>query len=80
MMQVPSPGYSGLWIRIEIYPTKITYKEDYQDMMPDINNMVSESVLDFMKKTYQVFVPDHKRNEIPAVFFSILHHSSDYLR
>ena len=65
-------GKSVLSIRIEVYPTKITYIEDYQDMMSDINNMVSESVLDFMKKTYQVFVPDHKRNEVPAVFFTIL--------
>lgn len=65
-------GKKVLSIRIEVYPTKITYKEDYQEMMADINNMVSESVLDFMKKTYQVFVPDHKRNEIPAVFFTVL--------
>lgn len=70
-----------LSIRIEVYPTKITYKEDYQEMMADINNMVSESVLDFMKKTYQVFVPDHKRNEVPAVFFTILQTVYDkYLR
>lgn len=65
-------GKTVLSIRIEVYPTKITYKEDYQEMMADINNMVSESVLDFMKKTYQVFVPDHKRNVVPAVFFTIL--------
>lgn len=61
-----------LSIRIEVYPTKIAYKEDYQDMMFDINNMVSESVLDFMKKTYHVFVPDHTCNEVPAVFFTII--------
>ncbi len=66
-------GKTILSIKIEVYPTKVTYKEDYQEMMADINNMVSESVLDFMKKTYQVFIPDHKRNEIPAVFFTILH-------
>lgn len=65
-------GKTVLSIRIEVYPTKVTYKEDYQEMMADINNMISESVLDFMKKTYQVFVPDHKRNEVPAVFFTIL--------
>lgn len=65
-------GKTVLSIRIEVYPTKIAYKEDYQEMMADINNMVSESVLDFMRKTYQVFVPDHKRNEVPAVFFTIL--------
>lgn len=65
-------GKVTLSIRIEVYPTKISYRKDYQDMMADINNMVSESVLDFMKKTYQVFVPDHKRNEVPAVFFTVL--------
>ena len=69
---VIADGRSVLSVRIEVYPTKITYKKDYQEMMADINNMVSESVLDFMKKTYQVFVPDHKRNEVPAVFFTVL--------
>ena len=65
-------GREVLSVRLEIYPTKFSYKEDYQEMMADIDKMVSESVLDFMKKTYQVFVPDHKRNEMPAVFFTIL--------
>lgn len=71
-LTVIANGKAVLSVRIEIYPTKITYKEDYQEMMADINNMVSESILDFMKKTYQVFVPDHKRNEVPAVFYTIL--------
>ena len=71
----------ALSVHIEVYPTKLSYKEDYQEMMADINNMVSESVLDFMKKTYQVFVPDHKRNDVPAVFFTILQSIYDkYLR
>lgn len=59
-------------IRIEVYPTKVNYKEDYQEMMADINDLISESVLDFMKKTYQVFVPNHKKNEVSAVFFTVL--------
>ncbi len=61
-----------LHVRLEVYPTKVSYQEDYREMMADLNNMVSESILDFMKKTYQVFVPDHKRNDVPAVFFTIL--------
>ena len=65
-------GRQVLSVRMEVYPTKVSYKEDYQAMMTDINNMVSEAVLDFMKKTYQVFVPNHKKNEIPAVFFTVL--------
>ena len=74
-------GKDVLSIRLEVYPTKISYKDDYQEMMADINNMVSESILDFMKKTYQIFVPDHKRNDVPAVFFTILQAIYDkYLR
>ena len=74
-------GKQVLSIRVEVYPTKLSYKDDYQEMMADINNMVSESILDFMKKTYQVFVPDHKRNDVPAVFFTILQSIYDkYLR
>ena len=65
-------GREVLTVRLEVYPTKISYKEDYREMMDDINNMVSESVLDFMKKTYQVFVPNHQRNNVPAVFFTVL--------
>ena len=74
-------GREVLSVRLEVYPTKISYKDDYREMMADINNMVSECVLDFMKKTYQVFVPDHKRNDVPAVFFTILQAIYDkYLR
>ena len=78
---IQADGRDVLLVRVEVYPTKISYKDDYQAMMADINNMVSESVLDFMKKTYQVFVPDHKRNDVPAVFFTILQAIYDkYLR
>ena len=67
-----SEGRRLLSIRIEIYPTKISYKDDYQEMMADINNMISESILDFMKRTYQVFVPDHRKNDVSAVFFTVI--------
>ncbi len=62
----------ALRITVEVYPSKISYREDYHDMMTDINNMVSESALDFLRKTYQVFVPDHSKNNTPAIFFTIL--------
>lgn len=65
-------GMQVLAVRLEVYPTKVSYKKDYQEMMADINDMVSESILDFMKKTHQVFVPNHKHNEVPAVFFTVL--------
>lgn len=69
---ISANGITVLSIRLEVYPTKMSYKEDYQEMMADINNMVNESVLDFLKRTYQLFIPNHKQNEVPAVFFTVL--------
>ena len=69
---IKANGRTVLSVTLEVYPSKISYKEDYREMMADINNMVSESILDFMRKTYQGLVPNHKRNDVPAVFFTIL--------
>ena len=40
---IRADGKDVLSVRLEVYPTKIFYKEDYQAMMADVNNMVSES-------------------------------------
>ena len=54
-LTVIANGKRVLSVRVEVYPTKLSYKDDYQEMMADINNMVSESILDFMKKTYCIW-------------------------
>lgn len=61
-----------LTFRIEIFPTKISYKEDYQLMIDDISEMVCEAALDFMQKTYQMFSLGEKHNTVLAVYFQIL--------
>jgi predicted component of viral defense system (DUF524 family) len=61
-----------LSLRIEVYPSKISYKKDYQAIMQDIDRMVSDCVLDFMKKTYHEFNPSHEKCETPAVFYAVL--------
>ena len=42
-----------LMMRIEVFPTKISYKDDYQQMINDISEMVCEAAIDFMTKTYE---------------------------
>lgn len=71
-LMVSADGINVIAVRIEVYPTKISYKEDYQQMMADINSMVSECVLDFMKSTYHTFILDYDKSSTPAVFFTIL--------
>lgn len=65
-------GKKCLVIRIEVFPSKISYKEDYQNMLQDISNEISGAVLDFMRNTYQEFSVGSTQNNIPALFFEII--------
>ncbi|WP_276950151.1 restriction endonuclease-like protein [Acetatifactor muris] len=59
-------------IRVEVFPTKISYKEDYQMMTDDISEMACEVLIDFMQKTYQMFSQGEKQTTVLAVYFRIL--------
>ncbi|MBR4732399.1 MAG: restriction endonuclease-like protein, partial [Lachnospiraceae bacterium] len=61
-----------LSIRIEVFPSKITYKEDYVQMIDDISEMVCEVALDFMRKTYRTFSLGDNKNSLLSVYFQIL--------
>ena len=70
--EISHNGKKNLVIRIEVFPSKISYKEDYQDMLQDISNEISAAVLDFMRNTYQEFSIGSTQNTVPALFFEII--------
>ena len=70
--EISYDGKKSLVIRIEVFPSKISYKEDYQDMLQDISNEISGAVLDFMRNTYQEFSIGSTQNTVPALFFEII--------
>lgn len=70
--EISYEGKKSLVIRIEVFPSKISYKEDYQDMLQDISNEICGAVLDFMRNTYQEFSIGQTQNTIPALFFEII--------
>ncbi len=61
-----------LSVRIEVYPSKISYKQDYNLMIDDISEMVCEAALDFMQKTYRTFALGENRSSLLSVYFQIL--------
>ena len=71
-LEVLLSGKHYLTVRIEVFPTKITYKQDYQQMVEDISEMVCAAAIDFMQKTYQMFSLGEKHNTVLAVYFQIL--------
>ena len=70
--EISHDGKKSLVVRIEVFPSKISYKEDYQDMLQDISNEIAGAVLDFMRNTYQEFSIGSIQNTAPALFFEII--------
>ena len=71
-LEITADGKKIMVLRIEVYPSKITYKEDYQSMIEDVSEMVYAAAIDFMQKTYQEFSIGDKQNNVPAIFFQII--------
>ena len=70
--EISHDGKKSLVVCIEVFPSKISYKEDYQDMLQDISNEIAGAVLDFMRNTYQEFSIGSTQNTVPALFFEII--------
>ena len=71
-LEITADDRKVMVLRLEVYPSKITYKEDYQCMIADVSEMVYAAAIDFMQKTYQEFSIGDKQNNVPAIFFQIV--------
>lgn len=71
-LEITADDRKVMVLRIEVYPSKVTYKEDYQRMIADVSQMVYAAAIDFMQKTYQEFSIGDKQNNVPAIFFQIV--------
>ena len=61
-----------LTVKIEVYPSKIDYKTDYQEIMADITDEIYTVAFDFLKKTYQQMKIGNEPDATPAEFYEIL--------
>ena len=65
-------GHTSLIVRLEVYPSKISYKEDYKMMLEDISEEIYSAVIDFLQKTYEWISIGNSRESVPALFFQII--------
>lgn len=65
-------GVKSLIIRIEVFPSKISYKEDYKSIITDITNEIYSVVFDFLTKTYESCKLGENVNYTPTVFITII--------
>ena len=65
-------GNMHLVVRLEVFPSKISYKEDYKLMIEDISQEIYSAVIDFLQKTYEWVRVGNSGETTPALFFQII--------
>lgn len=65
-------GKNYLKLTIEVFPSKIGYKDDYKAIVADVTAEVYNLVFDFLKKTYDSFDIYSWKQSSPVEFFSII--------
>ena len=70
--EISADGRRILTLRIEIYPSKISYKDDYTKMMQEINEMAYAAEIDFLKRTHREFAVGDNHKTVPAIFFELI--------
>ena len=66
-----------LLLEVEVFPSKLSYKEDYEAIRNDINEMVEAAAIDFINATYSMGTISGARNSVPAIFFSLINQLFD---
>lgn len=65
-------GEEYLTVNIEVFPSKLDYKEDYIQILKDINEEIYNLAFDFLKKTYLEANLNEEIGNSPTEFWSIL--------
>ena len=65
-------GQEYMRIVIEVFPTKISYKQDYQNIIADVTCEIYNLVFDFLKKTYSGYQQNDRTSSSPVEFFAVI--------
>ena len=65
-------GQESITITVEVFPSKISYKEDYLAIVSDVTAEVYNLVFDFLKRTYAAFDVSSNVQSSPVEFFAII--------
>lgn len=67
-------GRSLFRLELEIFPSKMDYKQDYQAILNEVNAQIYNLSFDFLRKTYQLTGLKETRSQSLTEFFAILQH------
>ena len=65
-------GSSYFKCAVEVFPSKISYKDDYQALLNDVTSEIYNLSFDFLKKTYSSYRQGSTAQSSPVEFFAII--------
>lgn len=65
-------GNDYLRIVVEVFPSKISYKDDYKAIVADVTAEVYNVIFDLLKKTYLGYRQNDKVGSSPVEFFAVI--------
>ncbi|WP_223070239.1 restriction endonuclease-like protein [Paenibacillus caui] len=72
-------GQTIFQLEIEVFPSKIDYKQDYQNLLNEVNRQIYNLSFDFMRRTYQLTGLRDTQNQSLTEYFTILQFVFDRL-
>lgn len=73
-LELRSGGQRLITIELEIFPSKLDYKQDYIQLLREVNEQVYNLSFDFLKRTYQsVRIRDTQQQSLSEFFALITH-------
>lgn len=73
-LEIRSAGQSMLNIQLEVFPSKIDYKNDYYRILQDVNEQIYNLSFDFLRKTYHLTRLRETQHQSLTEFYTILQH------
>ena len=77
--EIRSNNTALLSLKLEVFPSKIDYQKDYQQLISEVNQEVYNLAYDFLRKTYQNMKIAEENNATEAEFFVIIKNIFDDL-
>lgn len=65
-------GQDYLCLTLEVFPTRLSYRQDYPTLMQDVSREVYGLIFDFWGRTYGKFALDREKTGGPGEFFAVL--------
>lgn len=74
-------GKDYLTVRVEVYPSKLDYREDYKKLLEEVTREIYNLAFEFLRKTYMQYQSKRVDKNSPVEFFAILENIfKDFLR